>query len=202
MAYNPVTDFIALLRLTNGAVDFARMPGLDYVISAMARAGMFTLYSGQTEPIVDQETTVWIKPAQPSWTAEGVVYLWDASAGAYAVATPALWAALLAPGGYLFQSATGEVTVIEPGVTVLAIQRTTPATSSLVLPRVGAQWTTGRKLKIVDWSTGVAAHQITLSTPDGATFNTSATWRLFSTADQRGVADLTPVPDVNGWIVE
>jgi hypothetical protein len=39
MSYNPATDFIGLLRLVGSAVRSERMPGLDYVVAALARAG-------------------------------------------------------------------------------------------------------------------------------------------------------------------
>lgn len=96
MSYNPVTDFIALLRSTGGGVRTERMPGLDYVVSALARAGLITVSVGQTAPIANQATTVWFQPAVPSWNAEGVVWLWNATAAAYQVATPALWSLFLA----------------------------------------------------------------------------------------------------------
>ena len=77
MSYNPATDFIALLRLTGGGVRSERMPGLDYVVAALARIGLFSLSVGQTAPTVNQATTVWLQPSQPSWLAEGTFYIWN-----------------------------------------------------------------------------------------------------------------------------
>lgn len=96
MAYNPVTDFLALLRQTSGGMRTERVPGLDYVLAAMARAGFFQLSVGQTAPTSNQASTVWLQPALQSWTTEGTVFLWNPGTLVYEPATPALWAALLA----------------------------------------------------------------------------------------------------------
>ena len=201
MAYNPIADFIALIRNTDGAAYVARMPGLDYVVAAMARAGMFTLYTGQTAPIVDQPTTVWLKPSVPTWVAEGTVWLWDASAGAYALATPILWNNVLSFSGYAFQSATAVSNIIAPGTTLLAIERAAPVTTVLTLPNLLAQWRTGRALSIVDWSSDVTEHNIVLAPPDSATIMRSTSWQLFSTTDQLQGVTLQPSPDLNGWVI-
>ena len=201
MSYSPITDFLGLLRSSPGGVSFERMPGLDYVVAAMARVGMFTLYVGQTAPTSNQPTTVWLLPSSPSWVAEGVVFLWNASTGAYAPATPALWIALLSVAGYSFQSVVSASGAIKSGTTVLAIQRAAPGLTALVLPPLAAQWASGRELKIVDWSTDVVNHDITITAPDGATIMQQTTWQLLSTAVQLSGATLTPVPDLNGWII-
>jgi hypothetical protein len=73
----------------------AQMPGVDFTLAALARAGLFLLSVGQTAPTTNQNTTVWLKPALQSWTAEGTVFLWNAVTAIYEPATPALWAALL-----------------------------------------------------------------------------------------------------------
>lgn len=201
MAYNPTTDFIALLRQSAGVAEFARMPGLDYVVDALARAGLFRLSIGQTAPTVNQSTTAWLRPSEPSWVAEGTLFLWDAAIGAYAVASPALWAGLLSPGGYAFQKVTAGTDAVIAGTTVLAVQRAAPAATGLVLPNLTTQFRTGRVLKVVDWSTTVTAHVITLTTPDGATIMRQASWQLLSSAAQLAGIMLTPVPDLNGWII-
>jgi microcystin-dependent protein len=98
MAYDFTTDFLALLRSTGGGVRTERMPGLDYVISALGRSALFAVSVGQVAPTVNQATTVWFKPAIPSWSAEGVIFLWNPTVPAYQVATPALWSLLLSGG--------------------------------------------------------------------------------------------------------
>jgi hypothetical protein len=201
MAYNPITDFLALLRNTNNGMRTERTPGLDFVVAALARAGLFSLSIGQTPPTSNQATTVWFLPSSPTWVAEGAVFLWNALTGAYAPATPALWNALLSSNGYLFQSVTGATGVINAGVTVLAVQRAAPAATSLALPNLQSQWLTGRDLNIVDWSTAVTNHIITLTTPDGTTIMRNSTFELVSNAAQLTGLRLKPVPDLNGWII-
>ncbi len=98
MSYDPRTDFFALLRQTVSGVALTRAPGLDIVVDALARANLFKLSVGQTAPTVNQATTVWLQPAQPSWSAEGTVWLWDADAEEYVTATPELWSAVLTLG--------------------------------------------------------------------------------------------------------
>lgn len=201
MTYSPVSDFLALARGTPAGEVIARMPGLDYVVAAMARAGLFNLSVGQTAPTVNQTTTAWIKPSLPSWVAEGTVYLWNATVAQYQVATPALWANLLAPGGYLFQAAVNASTNINSGTSLLAVQRAAPAATALILPNLTSQWLTGRPLKIVDWSTAVTAHVIALTTADGSTIMRRPSWTLLSTADQLAGVMLHPSPDLNGWVI-
>lgn len=201
MSYSPLTDFIALLRYTSAGVEYGRVPGLDFVVAAMARAGMFQLYVGQTAPVVNQQNTVWLLPSLPSWVAEGNVFLWDASENAYVPATPALWNSLLAPSGYSFQSAIAATNIIAAGTTILAVQRVAPVATTLVLPALSAQWRTGRSLKVLDWSVGVTGHAITLTTPDGATIVQNTSWRLLSSDAQLAAVELSPVPDLNGWTV-
>lgn len=100
MGYDPKLDFVGLLRRTANGVRWARMPGLDWVVAALARAGLFQLHVGAEPPTADYAGTVWLKPAiGGSWAAEGAVLLWDADASEYAIATPALWRALLFAGG-------------------------------------------------------------------------------------------------------
>jgi hypothetical protein len=91
MSYTPATDFLALIRSTTDGAEIAQAPTLDIVLAALARAGLFTLYVGQTAPTSNQTTTAWLQPAQPSWTAEGTLWLWNATAAAYQLATPALF---------------------------------------------------------------------------------------------------------------
>jgi hypothetical protein len=177
------------------------MPGLDFVVSAMARAGMFRLSVGQTAPIVNQDTTVWFKPSVPSWVAEGTVWLWDASAGAYALATPSLWNNLLSPSAYVFQSVAVASGVVTAGTSLVAVQRVAPSVTVVMLPNLLAQWRTGRALKVVDWSTGVVEHAIALTTPDGATIMQQTSWQLFSSADQLAGITLQPAPNLNGWVI-
>lgn len=91
MAYNPATDFLALWREVGGDADKAAMPGLDFVVAALGRAGVLNVVVSGTAPISNESTTAWFFPNPPSTAAEGALYLWDEVAGAYAAATPALF---------------------------------------------------------------------------------------------------------------
>src|SRR5436190_14649429 len=91
MVYDPTTDFLGLWRATTGGVEKAEMPGLDWWVVAMARAGLINLVVSGSPPTVDQPTTAWFKPHVPSYSAEGVLYLWDEDANDYVPATPGLF---------------------------------------------------------------------------------------------------------------
>ena len=93
--YNPTTDFLALWRNNGSSVSKLDMPGLDYVIAALARAGAINVAVAATAPVANQSTTAWLKTAVPSSSAEGTFWLWDATASAYAAATPGLFLAFL-----------------------------------------------------------------------------------------------------------
>ncbi len=88
--YNPATDFAALWRNNgDGTVSSERMPGLDFTIAALARAGVITLSVSATAPVANQATTAWLQTAVPSYSGEGTFQLWNGNA--YAPATPALF---------------------------------------------------------------------------------------------------------------
>lgn len=202
MSYNPLTDFLGLLRQSGNSVSMERMPGLDYVLSALSRANLFQLSIGQTAPTSNQQSTAWLRPSLPSWVAEGTLFLWDAATSAYELATPALWSKLLSPEGYSFQPAVSPSNVIGVGTTLAAVQRAAPTATALVLPPLAAQWLSGRKLQLVDFSTGiVGAHTITITTTDGATIMQLASWRMISTPDQLAGLMLQPSPELNSWII-
>lgn len=200
MSYNPVTDFLGMLRQTAlGPVELARMPGMDCVLSAMARAGIITLSVGQTAPTVNQATTVWLQPALPSWTAEGKVFIWNPTTAAYELATPALWDLLLTGSPYVFQSAPVASNVIGDTTSLLAIQRAAPAATTLILPTIASRL--GKALQIVDWSSAVADHLVTLTPAGGASIMRLTSWQLLSTADQLTGITLYPSADLNGWVI-
>lgn len=200
MSYNPVTDFLALARLASGAVSFGKMPGMDFVVSAMARAGLFKLYVGQSAPLADQATTVWLKPSVPAWVAEGTVWLWNADTADYELATPALWAQILNPaGGARFQFSQSPAVVISNSTTLFAVGRNNPAATAVQLPSVYNRG--GKALQIVDWSTHVAAHQIALTPVNGETVMQRNVFNLVSTADQLSGVTIYPSTDLVGWVV-
>ncbi len=89
MVYDPTTDFLGLWRATTGGVEKAEMPGLDWWVAAMSRAGLLNVVISDSPPTVNQDTTAWFDPHNPSYSAEGVLYLWDGSS--YVPATPGLF---------------------------------------------------------------------------------------------------------------
>ncbi len=91
MAYNYLTDFVGLWRAVPSGVEKGEMPGLDFVVAALGRAGILNLVISGSPPVVNQDTTAWFKPSAspPDYAAEGVLYLWNGSA--YVPATPALF---------------------------------------------------------------------------------------------------------------
>lgn len=198
--YVPTTDFLALLRRTASGVELERMPGLDFVVAALARSGLFMLWVGQGAPLSNQINTVWLRPALPSWTAEGVVYLYNTDTAGYEIATPALWTQLLtSSSSYVFQSVGAAAGVVQNGTTLLAVQRTNPDATALTLPALANR--RGQSLRIVDWSLAVIQHVITLTTPDGAKIMRQAAWLMYSTPDQLGGLTLHPSTDLNGWVI-
>jgi|SRR5580765_1312398 hypothetical protein len=96
MAYNFATDFVGLWRAVTGGVEKGEIPGLDFVVAALARAGILSpLVVSGTPPIVNQDTTAWFRTATPDYAAEGALYLWDSVTTTYLPATPALFLAFL-----------------------------------------------------------------------------------------------------------
>lgn len=95
MSYTPSTDFLALITQGKTGARMASMPGLDYVVAALARAGLITLWTDPgTAPPAGRTDLVWLKVSSSSWATEATVFLWDDDTGAYKPATPALWARL------------------------------------------------------------------------------------------------------------
>lgn len=203
MSYNYLTDFPGLLRLVGGNLRSVRMPGLDFIVSALNRMGLFALSVGQVAPAVNQSTTIWLKPAIPSWTAEGTVYIWNPAAAAYQPATPGLWQIFLSATGYIFQSLPNANNVITAGTSVAAVQRVAPAATAISLPLIADQFFTQKDIDLIDYSTGVVAHTITLTpTGPGATIMQRATFQTLSTPDYLATVRLRPVPDLNTWIIK
>jgi hypothetical protein len=94
MSYNASTDYIGLWRAVTGGAQKGEMPGLDWLVSAMSRSGLFHITISATQPVSNQAATMWFAPATPSYSSEGTMYLWNGSA--YVAATPALFKAYLA----------------------------------------------------------------------------------------------------------
>ncbi|WP_207231110.1 hypothetical protein [Bradyrhizobium sp. Leo121] len=99
-----------------------------------------------------------------------------------------------------FQSITGASDTIDDGTSLAAIQRTSPTATALTLPLLANQ--AGKALVIVDWSSAVTDHTITI-TPSGSgtTIMQQANWTIHSSADQLAAVILYPSIELNGWAI-
>lgn len=188
MSYAPTNDFLSLLRQTPGGVRSVRMPGLDFVVDALARAGLVTLVVGASPPTANQALTAWFKPATSSWASEGILFLWNPVTQEYETATPALWSALVAP-----------VTVLQDVNTVGPVNVQTNATIVRVL-NVGAPVTLVMPLStakvgsvlICDWANLAGTNAIQINLSGGDVFpNGVTTWTINGDG---GSAFFRPVP--------
>jgi hypothetical protein len=113
MSYVPSTDFVGLWRAQiSGGVKKGEMPGLDFVVAALARSGIINIVISGTAPTSNQSTTAWFRPASPSAMAEGFMYLWDGSA--YVLATPALFSNAVAASSTLLAPLASPVFTGDP----------------------------------------------------------------------------------------
>lgn len=165
MSYIPTTDFIALLRQTGGGLRMERMPGLDYVVAALARASLFYVWTGLTPPVTNQLRTVWFRPYVPSYAAEGSVWLWSVQDAEYQPATPELWSDVLVPP----QPTPPEIVqdIVDPGpanvltdATVVRVNQTIGAPITVVMPLASTK--VGGVL-ISDWKGDAGVNNITVT---------------------------------------
>lgn len=196
MAYNPATDFLGLLRSTGGGVRSARMPGLDFIIEGLIRAGLVSVFVGQSPPIVNQSTTVWFQPAVPSFNGEGRVNLFNASLGVYQPATPALWALLLRPANLSpvtkILTAAGPYAAL-PTDEVLIVKQAVGAAFT-----VNVDWSQrARPLRVVDGKGDASAHPITITPAAGQTQLALVNFSYVIDGNG-GSITLTPLPDNTG----
>lgn len=190
MSYSATTDFLALLRQTSGGVRTERMPGLDYVVLALARAGIITLSVSQTAPATNQSTTAWFKPAVPSWNAEGALYLWNVVTAQYELATPALWSAFLfvTSSNIVQDVAVAGPAVIAANTTILRVMNV-GAPVALTMPlstiKQGA-------VLVSDWANLAGTNNITITRSGADVFpNGATTWTI---GGDGGSVFFRPVP--------
>jgi len=179
MAYNPVTDFLALWRNNAGVVTKTQMPGLDFVVSALARAGFITLAVSATPPVVNQSTTAWLQAAVPSHSGEGVMWLWDAAATAYVAATPALLFKMLeaaaGDSGVSWWTSTGGPPLNTVGVDGdFAIQLDEPG--GIFGPKFGGAWPVAAVPGSVNEVTSIALDNTFGNTPGQLIYRDVAVW--------------------------
>lgn len=86
---------------------------------------------------------------------------------------------------------------VQPADLFIAITRDAPTATNIILPSVFNR--SGALILIVDWSTNVTEHTITI-TPDGSeTIMKAATWQMVSTDIQLASGTFFPSIDLNGW---
>jgi hypothetical protein len=179
MSYAPTTDFLALLRLTAGGVRTERMPGLDWLVAALARAGFFQLSVSDTAPTTNQSTTAWFRPAVPSWSAEGQLFLWDADTLSYQPASTMLWEELLHATG----STTNTQIITAPGPAtvngtagIVLVNQLVSAPITIILPLAS---TKAGPVLISDWKGDAGLNNITVQRSGADTFPGGATsWTI------------------------
>lgn len=98
-----------------------------------------------------------------------------------------------------FQSITGSSGTVAGGTTLVAIQRASPTATAISLPQVASQ--AGNAVHLVDWSSSVSQHAITLTPFGSETIMRQSSWSVFSTASQLGSLTLYPSLDLNGWVI-
>lgn len=96
-------------------------------------------------------------------------------------------------------AAGGGTIAVTAGTAALAITGSALSATSVTLPSVAAQ--DGVPLRIIDWSTSVTDHGITI-TPDGAeTIMNLASWPIYSNASQNASITLYPSTTLSGWYI-
>ena len=188
MPYNPTTDLVGLWRTAPGGVTKAELPGLDFVVQAMSRAGLMRTVTSATAPTANQSTTAWFRPASPSYGSEGALFLWDPTLSMYVPATPELF-----HGGSSGGDGGG-------GSGMVIISGTAPSN-----PTAGTEWWNGTILQLWDggmWKTvGPSTGSVTTSTLVFAIPQTS-TLTLANALPAWSVVPFVATPQVDtmtGW---
>lgn len=83
--------------------------------------------------------------------------------------------------------------------TNVAIVRVAPASTAINLPTVVGR--AGAPVRIIDWSSSVTAHTITLTPVGAETIMKNATMQLFSNAASLASIALWPSASLNGWYI-
>lgn len=104
--------------------------------------------------------------------------------------------AVLEAGGIIpvIQVVTASSDVIADATTHLLVNRSAPSTTGLTVPNASLR--AGRRLSVIDYSTSVTDHTITLTPFSVAQkIMRNATWPLFSNASNLASATLVPIID-------
>lgn len=96
-------------------------------------------------------------------------------------------------------SAGGGTIPVTAGTAALAITGSALSATSVTLPTVTAQ--DGVPLRIIDWSSSVTDHAITL-TPNGSEkIMRASSWVIYSNASQNASITLYPSTTLSGWYI-
>lgn len=128
-------------------------------------------------------------------SAASYVLVWNSTTGVFSLA---LAGSLSGNPGQVQQIITASDTV-QIGSGLVAVNRTAPTATAIALPSI-YEWGSA-ELPIIDWSTSVTEHTITL-TPDGSeTIMRAASWDLVSNAAQLSSITLRRSIELNGWYI-
>lgn len=98
------------------------------------------------------------------------------------------------------QIVTGSSGTVAATTTLLVVQRSAPSSTALSLPSI-FDVDDGWELRIIDLSTSVTSHAITL-TPDGTeTIMLATTWTIYSNSAQLGSLTLRANQTLNCWYI-
>jgi len=202
MSFNPATDFVAMFRNLGGSVAKERMPSLDFVVAALGRAGLITVTTSATAPVASQNVTAWFKPANPSYTGEGVLYLWNPANADYEPASAALlWQLLLAASNslgtswYIVAGGPPANTVGNNGD--FSIRSDFPG--GLYGPKVAGAWPAS-PLPGSTYAVDSAALDVTFgSTPGAMIYRGASQWQALEASTVNTILAVTAGP-VPGWV--
>ena len=129
------------------------------------------------------------------------VLLWNKLSGLYTLTPIAFLGGGGGTGGNPAEPIiiTNPSAVIAGGVSAVAIRKTAPTTTALTLPSVFVQG--GVPINIVDWSSSVTNHDITITPSGSETIMQVGTWQMFSSAASLGSIRLYPSTALNGWYI-
>lgn len=168
MSYNPATDFVAIIRNPGTSPQAGSLPGLDFAIDALARAGAINVQIGGPAPTSNQLTTAWFVLQANSYGGEGTFMLWNAASQTYVGATPGLFALLVeATGKTAGLAAVSDTNYAAKATDRFITFKTLTAPRVVTMPAL-AQFPVGTEVSIADESSNASiATPITVT---GGTF--------------------------------
>lgn len=125
MSLSTINDFLLTSAMDGGRATGNRKasPPLDFIVTSLAAAGMVKLITQASAPTGDA-SSVWLKPAAPSYSDNGIFYGWNGTV--WVTLTPALFAGILfanhaatLPFGTTTGTATAVASALSPALTEL-----------------------------------------------------------------------------------